>query len=144
MKRFHFQLESVLRLRRHEEGQALEQLANAMRALRDAEEGRDRLQRQIEEAERTAGMLDLRLRAAQHDYLAQLTQRLGLQMALIADREHAVSEARRVAAEAQARRKVLEKLQERQRREWERRLAREEEATLGEVALSRHQAQEER
>lgn len=141
MKRFRFRLEGLLRLRRLRERQARRELAEALRALRDAERRCQDAHGNLREAERhlaqAQGAWELRWWAEAVD-----VRRRQLEAA-----EASRAEASRLADERWARflqlrrdRKVVERVRERRwtlhRREQERR----EQAQLDERALLRREA----
>ncbi len=118
MKRFTFELESVLSLREQEEQRAMQALAGALRALSAAQAEADALTEKITQAQ----MRDLHAPAdhiARQLYVSRLEGVLVLRRAVIADLQETAAHARADAAEAQARREAVSRLKARRREEWE-------------------------
>lgn len=138
MKRFRFRLEGLLRLRRLRERQARRQLADALRALRQAEARCHLARRAVREAEARV------LHAQDARELRGWAEAMERRREELAAAERARAEASRHAEELWARflqlrrdRKVVEQVRERRWRLHQREQARREQAQLDELALLR-------
>ncbi|WP_455383074.1 flagellar export protein FliJ [Salinispira pacifica] len=143
MKRFHFKLDRLLKIREYHEREWEVKLANASRLCIELEHEIDHLSR--ERAETVLGsvgpteespILDVNDLAARQRYLTFLDHRTGELSETLAVREVEREEVRSKLAEASKARKVLEKLKERRSGEYTRDAARHTAKTLDEIAGS--------
>lgn len=142
--KFTFSLESVLALKRRREQQLQEDLAAAIQQERQARERLAGLARQRGDclatlaARQSARLLDLASLLHTDAYLKQLEERIEAQAQCVQDAAIAVANAQDRLAAATKEMRAIEKLRETRLTEFRRRLDRQEEQRLGELALQGH------
>ncbi len=141
MARFVFKLEGVLRQRKHEEQQRQRDLAEKQLQLAELQRSLQQVQQNVQAANddlrsnRLLGRLDMSFLAAHRRYLgAMQRQGIGL-MQRIALGQRLVDESRIQLGEAAKRRKVIEKLRERQFERWRSQINRRELEELDEIGM---------
>jgi flagellar FliJ protein len=143
MPRFVFRLETVLKQRRWEEQQRLHELAVRQAHNQKIEQQLRHLEKQVGEANddmranRLTGPIDLSFLAAHRRFLAAMQRGAVELMQRLTLGNRQVAEAQAVVTEAAKRRKVLEKLQEKQFERWRAEQDRREVAQLDEVGTQR-------
>jgi flagellar FliJ protein len=136
MRRFVFSLESVLRLRQHEEERALERLAAAAADHTEMTQRLSAIEQKISQTfERPAVTVDAAL--ARERFLDRLDSQRRQQQQAVDQALDVMLVAQHHAQQAQAGRKAIDKLRERRLAEWQQEYNRDEDRTLNEVALSR-------
>lgn len=143
MKKFAFELEPVLNLKRRREDSLLEELGRRQRALKAAEEGLQRLGAERRTAEQglralLVGRIDLEKVQAAREYLAGVDNRLAGQRREVERRSGEVQACRRELLAAQKERKTFEKLRERRWEVYQQDFRREEQAFLDELATQEY------
>ena len=134
MKKFSFSMESVLSLRRLSEDEALEALAAAMRAEAAQRDALTEIDRRIGAVLAAPPLVRPDQQLLRQAHLERLESDREMQQAMIAEAAHATHHARVAVQDAQAQRKVIERVRERRLAEWQLEAQRAEERTLGEVA----------
>ncbi|HEX5680852.1 MAG TPA: flagellar export protein FliJ [Desulfobacterales bacterium] len=116
---FHFRFETVLTQRRHVEesfqkelAEARQQLSAAQAVLREAKETRRQCMREMRRKQRDRFRADDIL--LYYPYLERLTQEIELHMKSVAAAERKVAQRRQALLEAMKKRKILDKLKEKQ------------------------------
>jgi flagellar FliJ protein len=116
---FHFRFETVLAQRRHVEesfqkelAEARQQLSAAQAVLREAKETRRQCMREMRRKQRDRFRADDIL--LYYPYLERLTQEIELHMKSVAAAERKVAQRRQALLEAMKKRKILDKLKEKQ------------------------------
>ena len=140
---FIFRFETLLTTRRHAEDARQKELSDAKRALAAEQallrESRETRRRSLTELGRRQGegfrAADLALFGS---YLERLGREIDARVKRVAAAERRVSQQRLLVVEAMKRRKVLEKLREKDEREFHDTLARNERKFIDEVATGRH------
>jgi flagellar FliJ protein len=139
MARFVFRLESVLRQRKRAEQEAQRELAHRQATLVSFQNDLQALDEALRAASddmrnnHLTGALDLNFLAA-HRRFVNAMQRQGMNLVQkIAAAQRAVDEARALLAEAAKRRKVIEKLREKQLARWQQEQDRRETAAMDEI-----------
>ena len=139
MRKFRFSMESALRLREYQEQQALEQLAGAIDDKTAIEKRIDATAQKVAAAIQQAGQ-DVHSKLALSAFLCKMNEISSQQQFELAQAEDALAVATDQAREAQAARKGIEKVRERQLERWRLEAAREEDRVLNEAATSRRGA----
>ena len=134
MRKFRFTMESALRLREHQEQQALEQLAGAINDQTAAQQRIDRTVKQVTEAISRSGQ-DVHSKLALSAFLCRMEEISSQQQFELAQAQDAVVAATDQARHAQAARKGIEKVKERQLERWQIEASREEDRILNEAAI---------
>jgi flagellar FliJ protein len=141
MAQFKFQLEGVLRQRKHVEQQRQRDLAERLAELAPLEMQLRELDEQAKQStgdvrdNRLTGKLDLAFLAGHRRFMLAL-QRRGVEIARkIAARQKVVDEARALLMEAAKGRKAVEKLREKQFDRWRAERAAKEQSELDEVGM---------
>ena len=140
---FIFRFETLLTTRRHAEEACQKELSDAKRALSAEQallrESRETRRRSLLELGRRQGegvrAADLALFGS---YLDRLGREIDARLKRVAAAERRVSQQRQLVVEAMKRRKVLEKLREKDEREFIETHARDERKFIDEVATGRH------
>ncbi len=140
---FTFRFETLLTTRRHAEDALQKELSDAKRALSAEQallrESRDTRRRSLAELQRRQGegfrAPDLALFGS---YLDRLAREIDARLKRVAAAERRVNQQRLLVVEAMKRRKVLEKLREKDEREFLETLAVNERKFVDEVATGRH------
>ena len=140
---FSFRFETLLTTRRHAEETLQKELSEAKRSLATEQallrESRDTRRRSLLELGRRQGegfrAADLALFGS---YLDRLGREIDARLKRVAAAERRVSQQRQLVVEAMKRRKVLEKLREKDEREFIETHARDERKFIDEVATGRH------
>ncbi len=135
---FQFSLETALRVRARAEQEAEIEFGKAQRELRAAEEQLRELQARLlrtgqrlqQEAKATSGLV----MRAYSNYLQRLRQAITQQQEIVSRREEEQQQRREVVVERRRERQVLEKLRERQHREFARDQRKKQDKQLDEVA----------
>jgi flagellar FliJ protein len=140
---FQFRFETLLATRRHAEDALQKELSDAKRALA----AEQTLLRESKEAHRRS-MLELRQRQSEGfhaqdlllfgSFLERLAREIDARMKRVAAAERRVNQKRVLLVEAMKQRKVLEKLREKDERDFQQALARSEQKFIDEVATGRH------
>ena len=141
MAQFTFPLETVLRHRRHIEQQKQRDLAAVEAEMQRERNAMDELNRSVQanmtdlRDNRLVGRLDMAFLAGHRRYMGAVQR----QAMLIAQRmsllQKRIDEARQAVTEAAKQRKVLEKLEEKQKQRWAADIARRETAELDDAAM---------
>jgi flagellar FliJ protein len=140
---FIFRFETLLTTRRHAEEVRQKELSEAKRALASEQallrESRESRRRSLTELGRRQGVdfraADLALFGS---YLDRLAREIDARMKRVAAAERRVAQQRLLVVEAMKRRKVLEKLREKDEREFRETHARNERKFIDEIATGRH------
>ena len=144
-KTFRFQQESLLRLREFEENRARRQLSDALKVARVLERELLQIVERREQAkaiarrdytEQSAGgtsVLDVKELLRQQRYMNVLQGKLGAKQGEILQYRSTLEGAKAAFREACRRRKIVEKIKERRRREWSFRQERDEQRELDEL-----------
>lgn len=136
MRKFRFSMESVLRLRRQQEDQALERLADAVADQQAAKQRVAATDRQIAEAlARPAA--DVQGAISRETFVDRLTSQRSQQQWELSQAQDALQRAQHDAMTAQAQRKAVERLRERHMESWKQEMGRQEDRVLNEAAMSR-------
>lgn len=141
MRRFEFNLETVLRWREQQEDQAMQQLADATVHRNQAEAELHATDQEIQQSLSPAdspGSNPAAQALQREAYLHRLHNRREAQELQAAQATDAQNKARQQAARAQANREGITRLRASQHDDWERSTLREEEQILNEIASSRH------
>jgi flagellar FliJ protein len=141
MPKFQFNLEGVLRQRKHIEQEKQRVLAEKQTQLVEIQNALRQLEETVRSTNddvrqnRLVGRLDMNFIAAHRRFLNGM-QRQGLELAQrIVLAQRAVDEARAQLAEAAKQRKIIEKLREKQFMRWRENLARREQAEMDEIGM---------
>lgn len=142
--RYHFRLQSVLRLREYKESQCKEEMGRCVQRLYQAEKLRDEIEEKIRRL--TGELRELTLRGKEL-YLVEfydnfiLYQRILLerQIQLVAQRKKELAYARMRLVEAMKDRKILNKLDEKLYRRYLFDMDKAEQAQMDELALTRYE-----
>jgi len=136
MRKFRFTMESALRLREHQEHQALEQLAGAIGDHAAAQQRLEDTVKQVADTIVRTGH-DVHQKVALTAFLCRMDEISLQQQFELAQAQDAVAAATDQARHAQAARKGIEKVKERQLERWQIEASREEDRVLNEAALTR-------
>jgi flagellar FliJ protein len=137
--KFVFNLEGVLRQRKHVEQERQRELALRLKVLADAESELRRLRDSVQQSNddlrqnHLTGPLDMSFLAAHRRFLLATQRQAGAIGQRIATAQQQVDEARKRLAEAAMQRKVIERLREKHYERWRAEQGRKESAELDEI-----------
>jgi len=140
---FRFGFEPLLAHRRHEEERAQKSLFSAQMALRQAQEGLRRVRKErrssiLELQRRQIGKVDPAAITMALHFISQLTDQLEAERRSVVQAQQRVAAKRQALVAAVTRRKMLEKLKEKERKRYLGALNRRETKFMDEVAVNRH------
>jgi len=141
MPKFVFNLEGVLRQRKHVEQEKQRELAVRLKALTDAQADLSRMRDSVQQANddlkqnHLTGPLDMNFLAAHRRFLTSMQRQAAAIAQRIAAAQQQVDVARNALAQAAMQRKVIEKLRERHHQRWLDALNRKELAEQDEIGM---------
>ncbi len=119
MRAFRFRLESVARVREHQERAAAQRVALAMRALREAESRCAEIRAATRQLAFPEGRVEMATLLWTHDQSSRMGELLRHHQGLRAKSEARASDARQTWVEAERRCRALRRVEARQRQRWQ-------------------------